>query len=79
MSRTKTVAESALSIFVAGYFGYRLYEWFVTGQLWTSSRFNPGRYVSFGSEPIGFLLSVSLDVSMVVIAIVLLLSAIAAE
>jgi len=79
MSRSRKIATSVLSVGVVVYFGLRLHEWLATGRLWTSGRYNPGRYLSFADAPVGLLISVGFDVIIIVIAVVLLLDAIAAD
>ena len=51
MSRSRKIAVGVLSVGVVVYFGLRLYEWLATGRLWTSGRYNPGRYLSFADAP----------------------------
>jgi hypothetical protein len=64
---------------MAAYYGHQCYEWFATGQLWTSGRLMPGRYITFGSDPVGFVISFGLDILMVLFAIAGMLFAISAE
>jgi hypothetical protein len=79
MFRPKTVFVIALSCAGIWIFGRRLYEWFMTGQLYISSRLAPSRYVTFSDDHVGFLIGVSLYVFLVFAGLLLILDAIVEE
>ena len=79
MFRPKTILLIALSCVCIWIFGHRLYEWFMTGQLYVSSRPAPSHYVTFSDDHVGFLIGMSLYVFLVFAGLLLILDAIVEE
>ncbi len=71
------VSTSALLI---GLSCYRFYGWITTGQFYLTPRFNTaGRYVSFDSDPIGFVLGISFHGFVIFAALLIILTALTEE
>jgi hypothetical protein len=74
------VASISASVLLIGLVCYRFYGWITTGQLYLSSRFHPaGQYVSFESDPLGFVLGISYYGFIILAALLMLFMALTEE